>query len=174
MKLRIAAGFLAAVLAIFGACESAAESGGILRLRVIANSDAQADQEIKLRVRDGVLSLLAAQPSFAAAEDALLRDGGALLNCAEDTLEANGAPYGAQLYYGTEYYPERVYAGGVYPAGEYQSLRVVLGDGAGQNWWCVLFPPLCLASLDETRPARGELHFESALLKFFRKRRKTA
>ncbi len=174
MKLRIAAGFLAAVLAVFGACESAAETDGILRLHVIANSDTKADQELKLRVRDEVLRLLGGQPSFAAAEAALLRDGGALLNCAEDTLRENGASYGAQLRYGTEYYPERVYAGSAYPAGEYPSLRVVLGDGAGENWWCVLFPPLCLASLDEKRPARGEVRFESALIRLLRKWRKAA
>jgi stage II sporulation protein R len=74
-----------------------------------------------------------------------------ILDAAAEVLSKNGVDYGADMLVGQENYPERVYDGAAYPAGEYTSVRVVLGEGEGQNWWCVLFPPLCLSAALEKK-----------------------
>ncbi len=152
----------------------------VLRLHVIANSDSAADQKAKLAVRDAILAIEADMIGCAdesEAKAALLADGGALLEAAEETLRAHGMDYGAQLMLGRYEFPERVYGDAVYPAGEYEALRVVLGEGQGQNWWCVLFPPLCILELPggkidyEGLDADFELggfKFSSALLKLLK------
>ena len=67
-----------------------------------------------------------------------------LLNTANETLKENNCDYNAEITLGTEYYTTRQYGKLTFPAGEYTSLRVVLGEGKGENWWCVMFPPLCI------------------------------
>ena len=132
----------------------------ILRLHVLANSDAPGDQAVKLQVRDALLPLFSDAQSYAEARAFLLENGGDMQRICEDTLRENGFSYGVQLELGVSDFPERDYGAAHYPAGEYNALRVLLGDGAGQNWWCVLFPPLCIIS-DEELPEDGEFAFES-------------
>lgn len=152
LKKRILATLLA-LLACFSYAPGT-EGGGneknILRLHVIANSDGAADQAAKYAVRDAILALEADMEGCEngmEAKAALLADGEALLKTVEDTLRERGMDYGAQLIIGRFDFPERTYGSETYPAGEYEALRVVLGDGRGQNWWCVLFPPLCILEL---------------------------
>ena len=115
-------------------------AGGLVRLHVIANSDSDADQAEKLQVRDRVLALLA--PLLA---DCRSRDDAVNIILEHQAeLEAFG-----DVALGTEYYPTRDYGGFSLPAGEYVSLRIILGAGAGRNWWCVVFPPLCTEALAE-------------------------
>ncbi len=124
--------------------------GKVLRLHVIAASDSEEDQSIKLSVRDALLKVIpellgdcrTLEEAVAAAEDGSER----LLSTARGELSRLGAEYGASLTLGEEYYPTREYDGLRLPAGRYTSLRVVLGDGQGKNWWCVLFPSLCLSA----------------------------
>ena len=117
-------------------------AGGLVRLHVIANSDTDADQAAKLQMRDKVLGILS--PLLAEcrgreeAVDIILKQ--------KPALEALGD---VAVTLGTEYYPTREYGGFSLPAGEYLSLRVVMGAGAGRNWWCVVFPPLCTEALAE-------------------------
>lgn len=148
------------------------ESGDVLRLHIIANSDSQDDQRVKLLVRDAVLGYV--KTSFTAttteqAEMQLILMGDGILEAAEDALRDNGCDYGAQLIAGVFDFPDRVYNGVLYPAGEYRALRVVLGAGEGKNWWCVMFPPLCII-IDGNEPQTDEpVKFESLFAELWRK-----
>lgn len=125
-----------------------ANSSDVFRLHVIANSDSASDQRIKLLVRDEVLSSGAALADAASARDTkdyVLNNGQALLDAANAILRREGADYGAQLVMGRFDFPSRSYGNATLPEGEYDALRIVLGDGEGQNWWCVMYPPLCLS-----------------------------
>jgi len=118
-----------------------------VRLHVLAHSDEANEQAVKLRVRDAVLSYLAPRLAGAAdvgeAEAILARELPGIRAAAE--REAEGRAVSVTL--GEERYPTRDYAGFSLPAGRYRSLRVVLGAGQGHNWWCVVFPPVCLAAV---------------------------
>jgi len=119
----------------------------MVRLHVIARSDEPEDQRVKLLVRDAVLAEL--EPLLERAEDAVsAREtvAGALQTVADTAAQVSGLPVTVTL--GPEDYPTREYEGFSLPAGRYTSLRVVLGEGAGQNWWCVVFPPLCLSAAE--------------------------
>lgn len=119
-------------------------SGNLVRLHVLAASDEPAEQALKLRVRDAVLDYL--RPVLAEVSDAeaacelLSGDLGGIARAAEEAAEGRQV----RVSLGRESYPTRVYEGFTLPAGRYTSLRIVLGEGAGHNWWCVVFPPLCL------------------------------
>ena len=127
----------------------------VLRLHVLANSDSQADQALKLRVRDAVLEraegLLAGAGDRAEAEALLAARLPDLAAAGADAVGAAG--YGYPVTVSLEdscWFPTRVYEDFALPAGRYTALRVEIGAGAGRNWWCVVFPPLCLGSVSET------------------------
>ncbi len=114
----------------------------LVRLHVIAVSDAAEDQAAKLRVRDAVLAeLTPALESAADAQEAEKTIRTMLPRLRALAEEIGGVPARAEL--GRENYPTRVYDGFSLPAGRYTSLRITLGEGAGRNWWCVVYPPLC-------------------------------
>ena len=147
----------------------------VLRLHILANSDREEDQAVKLRVRDALLPLFEAAGTYEDARAFVLDHGAALLSVCQTTLVAAGVPYGAQLLLGVSDFPDRTYNGTLFPAGPYDALQIVLGDGAGNNWWCVLFPPLCIvtrdgsASLDGVaQDASTPVTFESDILAFLR------
>lgn len=125
----------------------------ILRLHVVANSDSQEDQALKLRVRDRVLEEAARWCREAETlEEANARvcthlEG--IRQAAEDTIKENGFTDRATVQVTEEFFPTRTYENFTLPAGRYRALRVVIGEGEGHNWWCVVFPALCL-------PAAGE------------------
>ena len=122
----------------------------IIRLHVLANSDSEHDQELKLKVRDGMLdtvaTLLENCESKEEAEAVLRESIDVLRENAEQTLKENGSSYAVTVSVGQEKYPEREYEGLRLPSGEYCSLRVMIGEAEGKNWWCVLFPPLCVGA----------------------------
>ncbi|MBQ7012138.1 MAG: stage II sporulation protein R [Clostridia bacterium] len=119
-----------------------------VRLHILANSDGEEDQQIKLALRDALLCEFSARLAEADSVDEAKSNAGDLLPDIEAFCNAflsdSGVEYGATAILDKEYYPNRVYDNVSLPAGTYTSLRVVLGSGEGQNWWCVLFPPLCL------------------------------
>ena len=142
----------------------------VLRLHILANSDSAQDQAVKLRVRDALLPLFEATGSYADARAFVLSHGAELLDLCQEALSATGAAYGAQLLLGVSDFPDRTYGGVLFPAGAYDALEIVLGDGAGHNWWCVLFPPLCVVTIDGAAPREQEgIVFESDILAFFRR-----
>ena len=122
----------------------------VLRLHVIANSDSDEDQALKLKVRDALLEgssdlFLSCTDRSSAAS--MIEENRALLeSIAQNTIIDSGYDYPIKIDLGEEKYPTRSYGEICFPAGNYLSLRVIIGDGAGQNWWCVLFPPMCLSA----------------------------
>ncbi len=119
----------------------------VLRLHVIAQSDSEADQELKLKVRDRVLETVSAKvDSCTDIKEACAAVSGAreeIQSAAEECVTENGFDYPVKVELVRESYPRRDYGGAVMPAGEYNSLKVIIGDGEGHNWWCVLFPSIC-------------------------------
>lgn len=165
-----------ALLAGSAACVSKREQNAgkpdCLRLHIIANSDSEEDQAVKLKVRDAVLDCVRTEFKASDREEAereLMLLGGRLQETAEKVLSENGMDYGAQLVAGSFYFPDRSYGEGFYPAGEYHALRIVLGEGSGENWWCVMFPPLCLIGNGEPEfNDDGTLKFKSLIRDFIR------
>ena len=122
----------------------------VVRLHVLANSDSEEDQALKLQVRDRVLERateLLEQSADRKEAEGLLR--GHLLELEEiaaEEIHANGYDYAVDVRLEDTNFPTREYDGFTLPAGNYLALRVIIGEGAGQNWWCVVFPPLCTAA----------------------------
>ena len=154
-------------------------AASVLRLHILANSDSDEDQAVKLRVRDALLPLFEVAASYDDARAFVLDHGAELLRLCQTTLSAAGVPYGAQLLLGVSDFPDKTYNGTLFPAGPYDALEIVLGDGAGHNWWCVLFPPLCIVTRDGSAPDGAmpdtaaptpcTVTFESDILAFLRK-----
>lgn len=116
----------------------------MIRLHVLAQSDSDADQAEKMRVRDAVLACLSEtmeeSPDYDTARLTVEKMLPAIKAAASEATDT-----AVTVTLGKEQYPVREYEGFTLPAGEYTSLRVILGEGEGQNWWCVLFPRLCTA-----------------------------
>lgn len=147
------------ICAIMCAVCYASETGArlsrdIVRLHIIANSDSEADQALKLKVRDAVLSSTSAD--LTKADIPLMLEE--YKRIAENELMKNGCYMDVQVGYGKFSFPTKSYAGLTYPAGEYDAVRIEIGAAEGQNWWCVLFPPLCYVrgSVDSEK-VRAEL-----------------
>lgn len=146
---------VAALLGVWLDGQQAALADRVVRLHVVANSDSAEDQALKLEVRDRVLR-----------EAEVLLDGrttpdeaAAILADHLDELAGAGAQAVADAGYAypvtasledSVWFPTKAYQDFSLPAGRYRALRVVVGEGSGQNWWCVVFPPLCLGSVTET------------------------
>ena len=125
----------------------------VLRLHVVANSDTDADQALKLLARDAVLAraaeLLDGAGTRQDAEAALAGHLDSLAQAASAALAAEGCGDSVSVSITDEWFPTKAYGAFSLPAGRYRALRVVIGEGAGHNWWCVVFPPLCLGSVTE-------------------------
>ena len=121
-------------------------SSGLIRLHVLAVDDSEEEQAVKLRVRDAVLEYLtpclADTKTAAEAKEIIAGELHSLADVAESA--SGGRP--VQVSLGTEAYPTRQYLGFSLPAGSYESLRISLGEAKGHNWWCVVFPPVCLSA----------------------------
>ena len=143
----------------------------MIRLHVIAHSDSTEDQALKLQVRDAVLdyatAVLQRSADMAAAQQELQRELPRIESIARAAVTAEGYDYGVTASLGQAEFPLKEYEGFSLPAGEYTALRLVIGEGAGQNWWCVVFPPLCTAAaceFDETALAAGLSEEDIALI----------
>ncbi len=127
----------------------------IIRLHVIANSDSEEDQALKLKVRDAALEcmdgFISADASFEQSKQILECNEKTLLDACKEVVSKAGRDYDICIVYGVETYPEKRYEDVTLPAGDYYSVRIVIGEGGGQNWWCVLFPPLCIGAAKDHR-----------------------
>lgn len=137
------------------ACEDLRQN--VLRLHIIANSDSDIDQELKLKVRDGILG--SSKDLFNPTDDinsAITKAENELYNferTAESIVKECGFSYTVNAKIGKSYFKTRQYTDFTLPAGEYDSLIITIGEGKGKNWWCVIFPQICLpAAMD-----KGEL-----------------
>lgn len=131
-------------------------AGGIVRLHIIANSDDTNDQRIKLLVRDAIITCQKDIFSGGIKKTLNNEEKEKIKKTTEDVLAQQGAIYGATVETGNFYFPTKRYENITLPAGNYDAVRVVLGTGAGQNWWCVMYPPLCF-----TQSAVGKADAES-------------
>lgn len=153
----MACGFIAAAalgwLRTAGAAEQLPES--VLRLHVVANSDSPEDQRVKLMVRDAVLreaeNWCGGAESLEEANFAVCTHLEGIVNAANRRLAQAGYGARARGMVTEMYFPTKEYKGFALPAGRYRALRVTIGEGKGRNWWCVVFPALCLGA------ARGDV-----------------
>lgn len=119
----------------------------LIRFHVRANSDSASDQELKLKVKDSVITYL--EPMLS--ESGSLDESRQILNdnmdnihdLAVHTLEENGSDYSVNVYFEESYFPMKTYGDITLPPGEYEAFRIDIGESEGKNWWCVLYPPLC-------------------------------
>lgn len=127
-------------------------AGEIFRLHVIANSDTQKDQELKLEVKNQVVDFLeetvGETHSAEETKEAVLTHLAQIEEEARDTVEEKDYDYPVQAVVEKTYFPEKTYGDCTFPAGEYEALVIRIGDAKGKNWWCVLYPSLCF--LDDT------------------------
>lgn len=125
-----------------------------IRFRVIANSNSTEDQQNKLIVRNSIQKQmtddLVSNKDIKEARYSIINNLDKYNNLVEKTLLENNIDNSFTVNYGLNYFPKKVYKGVTYEEGNYESLVVTLGDGLGKNWWCVLFPPLCLLEAEET------------------------
>lgn len=128
-------------------------SDKVVRLHVLANSDSEEDQALKLQVRDAVTERTAALLEEASgrreAETVLRQHLPELKRLAAEAIAAAGYGYSVEVELAETEFPTREYDGFSLPAGEYLALRVLIGEAAGRNWWCVVFPPLCTAAASD-------------------------
>lgn len=140
------------VTLLAGAWAAAAEgrlASSLVRLHVIAADNSAPEQAIKLEVRDSVLEYLEPKLESAASAAGAREIIASELEGIASAAERSARGRAVTVTLGEEYYPTREYESFSLPAGRYQSLRVTLGEGEGRNWWCVVFPPLCLAAAEE-------------------------
>lgn len=127
----------------------------VLRLHILANSDSDEDQALKLKVRDAILAeggeLFRDCRDLQEATDAVEENREKLLEIARRTIADEGYDYPVELKLSEEEYPIRTYGAVCFPSGRYLSLQILIGEAEGKNWWCVLFPPLCLSAATETK-----------------------
>lgn len=135
--------------------QSSGEKGEIpheaIRLRILANSDTDRDQRLKQQVRDEVIKEIGAW----AQKPASLEEARKLVNSrlprlesiVEETVRETGFQYPVKVQFGKVPFPTKLYGDKVYPAGKYEALLITIGEGKGDNWWCVLFPPLCFVDM---------------------------
>lgn len=120
----------------------------IIRLHVIANSDETADQTLKKEVKDQVVTYLRSKmnqaASIQAARRVICQEMDALKQIAEKKIRQEGYDYPVTVSLGTTYFPVKEYGDMAFPAGDYEALRVQIGESKGRNWWCVMYPSLCL------------------------------
>uniref|UniRef100_A0A7C1FDM9 Stage II sporulation protein R n=1 Tax=Ammonifex degensii TaxID=42838 RepID=A0A7C1FDM9_9THEO len=140
-----------------GRAVQAYNSHNLIRLHIVPNSDASVDQALKHQVRQAVVEAMA--PQFKNVRD--VNEARRLVDANMERIRAvaarqvalAGQNYGVMVYHGRFLFPERHYGKLTLPAGEYEAVRIVLGAGRGQNWWCVLFPPLCMVDIEARETA---------------------
>ena len=149
--------FLATIIIILSAVGLSGEGqegeAEYLRIHIRANSNGAEDQAVKYEVRDELVEYLtpivAESGSLIEAEKRIQPRLDEVSYVAKETLQKAGYSYGAAAEIKTESFPTRVYSGYELPAGEYRALIVTLGEGEGDNWWCVVYPPLCFTSVSK-------------------------
>ena len=143
-------GFLFAIIFSITSFAETCENvrGDVLRLHVLANSDSEEDQALKLKVRDALLktgkNIFDGSVTKENAEEKIEEEKELLIRTAKRVIEENGFDYDVEITVTDEFFTTRTYENVTLPAGKYKAVRVLIGDSAGKNWWCVMFPPLCI------------------------------
>ena len=149
---------------IYGTVTQNQIADSVVRLHIVANSNSDADQEVKLKIRDAILEYVAKKyPNGATKEEAakyLKNSLSEIKQIASAVLRENGSNNMVSANYGIYSFPTKEYDGLTLPAGNYEAVRVEVGEAKGNNWWCIMFPPLCVAdasSLKLDEEAMGQL-----------------
>ena len=141
--------------------ECAEIRSSVLRMHVLANSDSEEDQALKLQVRDRLLEISREIYSHAATREEAIRQTNTHLQLlqeeAQKVVVLRGYDYRVSVALENSYFTTRTYGDVTLPAGNYQALRVVIGEGEGHNWWCVMFPPLCISAASEDEAQLSEV-----------------
>lgn len=130
------------------------ENKDLIRIHIIANSNDKKDQELKYAVRNELVERV--KPKIINAKtqkdamEILIKNQNEIKKIAEKVVFENGFSYPVRVEIGNFLFPARAYGNYVVPAGRYESLRVIIGEGDGNNWWCVLFPPLCFVDISSS------------------------
>lgn len=128
-------------------------SNNFFRLHILANSDSEFDQVLKLKVRDNIIKYMELQDFSGSSKEDVINSVQANLakyqEIAEETIKDTGYNYSVSVNVGNFYFPTKEYGNLSLPSGYYDALRIEIGEAKGQNWWCVMFPPLCF--VDETK-----------------------
>lgn len=158
---------LTAILILTTACAQNIDTQ-YLRIHIRANSNSQADQDVKLQVKNAVTEyltpLIEDDKTIDCAMHTISSQLPALQELAEEVLEENGFYYGASVRLCQEQFPARTYGSLTLPDGIYDALIIELGSGEGDNWWCVLFPPLCFVSAPS-----GDFAYKSIIAELWEK-----
>jgi stage II sporulation protein R len=148
--------------------EQQALSDKLIRLHVVANSDSQEDQALKLKVRDKILEDIGGLLSGITDRDAAVKSINAHMDSiiadSKEVIQTAGYTYHVTAKITVEEFPTRQYDTFSLPAGKYTSLLVIIGTGSGHNWWCVIFPPLCLTAATDSKAAFKKLSDEQIKL----------
>lgn len=134
-------------------------SNKIIRFHVLANSDDEEDQKLKLKVRDEVLKYV--EPKIKGLDNKeqvknfLIKEDSTIQDICNKTIKDNGYNYEVATKFETHDFPVKSYGNIVLPQGQYEAYRIIIGQGEGQNWWCVMFPPLCFVDI-----SKGELAYK--------------
>ncbi|MDM1012452.1 stage II sporulation protein R [Clostridium perfringens] len=132
----------------------------LIRFHVLANSDSDIDQDLKLRVKDEVLKyispILNESQSLEESREILKREDKNIIKIAEDYIKSQGFDYTVETTLTRENFPVKEYGNIVLPQGEYEAYRILIGEGKGKNWWCVMFPPLCFIDVTKGQVAYDE------------------
>ena len=124
----------------------------LIRFHVIANSDKKEDQELKLKVRDKVIAYLSPKleksKSIEESKKIIECNMNKIKDVASKEIKKNNEEYPVTVNLGYSNFPTKKYSNIVLPAGNYRALRVIIGEGKGKNWWCVMFPPLCFVDIN--------------------------
>ena len=147
----------------------------VFRLHVIANSDSEEDQNLKYKVRDNLIEYMNTLCIDVESKEEAIKIANLHLDefkqIAEKTIKENGFSYPAYVEIGNFSFPTKNYGDVSLPAGYYDALRVKIGNAEGQNWWCVMFPPLCILE-DENGKIEDEAKFDSLIMKLIREAKK--
>lgn len=126
-------------------------SSNIFRLHILANSDSEEDQALKLKVRDAILQYMETLNTAKQDKQSVIELSKTHIEefktIAEKVIHENGYDYSVSAEIGNFYFPTKYYGNISLPAGNYDALKIEIGDAKGQNWWCSLFPPLCFVSV---------------------------
>ncbi len=142
--------FVFSVVSFAGACEDI--ESRVLRLHILANSDSESDQALKLKVRDAILEISPEIFGDTSSKQEAIRkaktDLPKIIAEAERVIKAEGYNYSVRAEVVNDKFNTRVYENFTLPAGDYDAVRIIIGSGSGHNWWCVMFPALCLPSAE--------------------------
>ena len=140
----------------------------LIRIRVIANSNSEYDQKVKMNLsnilKDELYKLLKDEKNIDSARKTIKNNIDNIDNIVNDNVK----DYKYNINYGLNYFPKKEYNGKVYKEGNYESLLITLGEGKGENWWCILFPPICLIEAEESENVEYDFFLKNIFTKLFK------